>query len=596
MLNKKYTYFFVGLFASLHCPAQKTHQLDTAQIFAQRILLTTLIDSSAHGATEKLSDAQHQLYGSLNYFRLQSLGGSFSLIGSGISAIQSQVFWNGIALQNPMHASVDLSLVDFSLFDNYAIYNQSSPMLMNSSFGNALDLKQKKATKNTSVVSARFSDMNNTGINLTLNRVYSNLVSSTKIGLDYDQNAYRYKDLSDQTKTRTHTYFHRFSANQRLAYSLSSTHSIQAELWYTKSERSLPKSIAQVNLAARQKDEALRANISLQSKHNKFENIFQVFSLIDHIHFIDTNSSIDAPSKSMQFGFKNLLQKQTKHFTHHLDLNYTYIQAQSNNYEALITNHRIYGLLSTAYSKNKFNLQANLGIERQYNRFADATYGITLDYKPSETISFALLANKTFRFPSINDLYWNPGGNINLNPESGLESKLFIRMQKPLFSLSITPFYRLIQDYIAWQPSGIIFSPINLDRLEAYGVEAHFDKVFLKTNRLMIKQTIGLNYTAPDIAFMPKTVILSTLRLALGNTAFTLFYRYNDQVYTLLDFSEKVDAYHLLGAHIDQSFDWRDKKLIASVFVDNLTNISYASRRYYPMPLRNFNCSLTLKF
>ena len=59
---------------------------------------------------------------------------------------------------------------------------------------------------------------------------------------------------------------------------------------------------------------------------------------------------------------------------------------------------------------------------------------------------------KVYRFPTINDLYWNPGGNRNLNPENGYSADFGLLWTKnyPNTKLYFEPtiYSRWIEDWI----------------------------------------------------------------------------------------------------------------------------------------------------
>ena len=65
--------------------------------------------------------------------------------------------------------------------------------------------------------------------------------------------------------------------------------------------------------------------------------------------------------------------------------------------------------------------------------------------------SIKLNASKNFRFPSFNDLYWEPGGNLDLKSETSYQAELghYIKFNEN-FRIDITPYYNYIENMIQW--------------------------------------------------------------------------------------------------------------------------------------------------
>lgn len=111
------------------------------------------------------------------------------------------------------------------------------------------------------------------------------------------------------------------------------------------------------------------------------------------------------------------------------------------------------------------------------------------DWKAINTYSgptlFALTlkasASRNYRYPSLNDLYFMPGGNPDLRSERGWTYDCgfeFGASQNHLFStaLSATWFDSHIDDWIIWLPTiKGFFSPRNMKSVHAYGIELKGD-------------------------------------------------------------------------------------------------------------------------
>ena len=90
----------------------------------------------------------------------------------------------------------------------------------------------------------------------------------------------------------------------------------------------------------------------------------------------------------------------------------------------------------------------------------------TLVYRPPfvKGLNLNLGYSHNYRNPSLNDLYWNPGGNENLKSEKG-----------KTFDFDVN-YYSKVQDWIQWVPTNYRYwMPKNVSEVLARGLELHFD-------------------------------------------------------------------------------------------------------------------------
>ncbi len=82
---------------------------------------------------------------------------------------------------------------------------------------------------------------------------------------------------------------------------------------------------------------------------------------------------------------------------------------------------------------------------------------------------------RSYRVPTFNDLYWEPGGNSDLRPENGWSTEGGLQYSQSQSRLSWTAeatYYRLwVDDWILWTDAGSYWSPQNMREVEAQGIE-----------------------------------------------------------------------------------------------------------------------------
>ena len=95
-------------------------------------------------------------------------------------------------------------------------------------------------------------------------------------------------------------------------------------------------------------------------------------------------------------------------------------------------------------------------------------------------LNFNLGYSHNYRNPSLNDLYWNPGGNENLKGENGKTVDLDINyLYEDLnFNLDLRAglYYSKVKDWIQWVPTNYRYwMPKNVSEVLARGLELHLN-------------------------------------------------------------------------------------------------------------------------
>ena len=97
-----------------------------------------------------------------------------------------------------------------------------------------------------------------------------------------------------------------------------------------------------------------------------------------------------------------------------------------------------------------------------------------------EGLNFNLGYSHNYRNPSLNDLYWNPGGNENLKSEKGktfdFDVNYFYEKDNFDFDVKAGLYYSKVQDWIQWVPTNYRYwMPKNVSEVLARGFELHLN-------------------------------------------------------------------------------------------------------------------------
>ena len=222
--------------------------------------------------------------------------------------------------------------------------------------------------------------------------------------------------------------------------------------------------------------------------------------------------------------------------------------------------------------------------------------------------------SRNFRFPTLNDLYFLPGGNPNLRKESGWSYDAglsFAVGRKGIYSLkgSASWFDSYIHDWILWLPTTKgFFSPKNIKDVHAYGVElqADLDVALTKEWQLSLDGTYswtpsinnGEPISAADqsvgkqLPYVPKHSASVTGRISWRKWSFLYKWCYYSERFTMssndISLTGKLPEYFMSNISLEKelSFRWVDLSLKGTI--NNLFNEEYLSVLSRPMPGINF--------
>ncbi len=222
--------------------------------------------------------------------------------------------------------------------------------------------------------------------------------------------------------------------------------------------------------------------------------------------------------------------------------------------------------------------------------------------------------SRNFRFPTLNDLYFLPGGNPNLRKESGWTYDAGVSFavgKEGTYSLSGSAnwFDSYINDWILWLPTTKgFFSPRNIKDVHAYGVElqANLAVNLSKEWQLALNGTYSwtpsINQGEPissadqsigkQLPYVPEHSSTITGRLSWRSWSFLYKWCYYSERFTMssndISLTGKLPEYFMSNITLEKLFSFRWADLSLKGTINNLFNEEYLSVLSRPMPGINF--------
>jgi vitamin B12 transporter len=237
----------------------------------------------------------------------------------------------------------------------------------------------------------------------------------------------------------------------------------------------------------------------------------------------------------------------------------------------------------------------------------------SLGVSPIQRLTFKASAARSYRAPTLNERYYNPGGNPNLRPETGLgyEAGLLHRLKltpRTTLQTELTGYRQLVDDWVQWTPGPEGFwRPRNLRQVRTQGLEASSALALQRgqhgfTARVAYSLTSARTSQPTDddpvpagqpLAYVPMHTGVGSLYYAwrgwrVGATGSVSSYRYTDAAARAF-----LPGYGLLGGNLSYTLHpSAGTEALLLLQATNLLNHIYESYEGRPAPPRAFLLSL----
>lgn len=350
-----------------------------------------------------------------------------------------------------------------------------------------------------------------------------------------------------------------------------------------------------------------RSLLSWDWKKSKFNNILRAAYTEENFQYF---ANLNQPRTSGGIG-KNYIVKNDFNYFINSKWNINIIgEIQQNNAEGIGSSGigdesrnvaSAAGLLRY-FASSKISFEA--GIKKDFVEGFDSPvlYSFSGKWKAANWYQLAVNTSKNYRFPSFNDLYWQPGGNPDLRPETSVQADMDHELKVGDFKLTLSPYYIRIKDMLRWisTPMGY-WAPFNTDQVESYGLESQltYQK---KINQHQIKLNAGYIFTKSKDLAINKQLMYVPIHKIFANADYSYrFIRvYAQGMYNGLTFTDsnekKSDAlqpYFVVNAGISGTIL---KKYTIGFKVNNIFDEIYETMAYYPLPKRNYSIQFNINF
>ncbi|MDE6317051.1 MAG: TonB-dependent receptor plug domain-containing protein [Muribaculaceae bacterium] len=250
---------------------------------------------------------------------------------------------------------------------------------------------------------------------------------------------------------------------------------------------------------------------------------------------------------------------------------------------------------------------------------APALFADYVIYRPANLTLKGSVA-RNHHFASLNDLYYLPGGNPDLNPEQGWSYDLGASMTRTVgenasISASVNWYDSYINDWILWLPTNKgFFQARNIRNVHAYGIEANAAAAIRLHRDWNIDFNAGISWTSSinhsdpvsvndksagkQLPYVPKVSASITGLLTWRLWSLQYKWCYYSKRYTMTSNEETITGYlpkyFMSNLSVERRIPLRPVEMSAKLTINNLFNADYQTIMSHPMPGTNFEFFLSV--
>lgn len=627
----KFATFFLLVFSATSAYSQQVTPDSVYQLQAVEVVVNTVFKNKAEQTVSINKEELARFKGHSIADLLQSEGfgfiktyGAGSIATSSVrggSAGQMAVFWNDLPIQSPMLGQLDLSILTLGGIDQIELKKGGQSVGLGSgAVAGTIQLKKESPSTGLNVhLRSSIGSFAQQKQNAQLSGGKEKLKFSTRVYKNTAENNFPFQINNDlPTIYMPHASITEAGFQQSLFWKIHPQHHINFFYWQQETDRQIPPTSVQTFSEAEQQDRFSRFAVNYNGQFQNSILKVQLAYFKEDILFINPRSLLEAAASNFntyitQVSFSKALKKQWHSKT---GLQLTFTDAEAKAYRQIKEQYKsaLYQILSRSFSKHfDIELGARMALLHKRNDLIGA-YHFKLGGIISENIHYHFRLSKDYRIPTLNDLYWIPGGNLDLQTEFSLgqEMGLFYKKnssENNSWSYKVNVFNRNVDNWIQWtQKEGAGFWSVdNIAVVWSRGVEQCFSSVkkiektaiYSKIQLNWIKSTYETNLTKPAVNkgdvlwYTPKWQAFANVKLERPKWSITYNHQWTGNTNGI---NENLDAYHLGQFSIKHKHLYGENEAQLFVRASNIWNTTYRVIERRPMPGRSFEIGLNLNF
>jgi len=564
----------------------------------------------------------------------------------GTSPSHTQVSWNGININSPMAGMVDFSLIPVYIIDELNLKHGSASLADRSGgIGGSININNRADWNDKYSIAylqgigsySTFDEFLQVGVG------NKKIQGKTRLYHNYSKNDYTYINrgiasidpvsgaVTNPIDTNDHASYLRYGLLQEIYYRPASNHLLSIKYWGQFADRTIPKPTSYEG----------PDNSNLNSQEDRDHRVVADWKYYGNFgklllrsgyaeKGLDYNQMNQVPGLGLIPAIWSESRQQSLYNTFSysgatdgdlswkgsIDLNYHNVRSVDSVSGAGYEGQR--NELSTMFAvrkgfKDRVNL--NLMLRQEWvdgQRLPFIPY-FGMDLRLIEGVDLLLKGNiaRNYHLPTLNDLYWQPGGNPDLLPEEGYTVEVGIAYQQAFsdhrLKTELSLYRSQIDNWIIWIPSYRgYWEPRNIRSVLSKGLEYNIQlQGYISDLNYRLSATYGytsaVNQGDPliwsdesygkQLVYIPLHSGNMMAHLGWDNLFFTYQFNAYSERYTTssndVSRRDKLYPYFMNDISVGGIFHLKRLDLSLEFKVYNLLNEPYHTILYRPMPGRN---------
>ncbi len=559
----------------------------------------------------------------------------------GTSASHTQVLWNDFAINSPMLGQVDFSYIPESFFDKVdLLYGGGTLYRSGGALGGSVLLTENSGNRQMPLLhlSQSVGSFGSCKTAATVHFNTGNFTTQTRFMLQTSKNDFSYFNNgvlpSVWMKQQNATYLNG-GFLQQFSWQLNKNQHLSLMSWNQWNNRNIPPIMTNVYKGGNPEEyqNTFFTRNVLRWLYHKKQTRLEIkgawFYEKQHYYLKTTTSNdsaqtvtrIDAHNNTSGFFTRARYKRVLKgDYTLKAGFDMDYDRVVSSNYETPKTRFltSLFAGLSQRYFK-RLSVDILLRGEMSDGVFLPLMPYAGVNYKLAKKHDLFVRASvsRNYHLPTLNDLYWFPGGNTQLKPEDAFETDVGLNYlnsfsKNSLINVELTLFYNKISNWIQWKPTDYRYwTPVNIADVMARGAEAsvnysvHYGDWFYRISGFYaFTLTTDESRLAKDEGYSGRQLIY--IPVHHGNAFLFVKYKQWSLGWNLVatgsrtttmnpaeSFSNSLPAYGLNNVQAGKMWTLKKFKVNVLLKLNNIFNVQYQAVIWRAMP--GFNAALVFK-
>lgn len=531
----------------------------------------------------------------------------------GTSAGHTALFWNGLPINSPSLGQSDLSLIPILAIDQADLqFGSSGALIGNESIGGSIQLRSnaKFSQKPQFLFSQETGSFGTYNTRIKAGFSTEKLAFQTKAYRLFTENNYQFEDLSKPgtpTVEQDHGRVNQYGIVQDLSWKTKENQLLNSSFWYNKANRQIQSPMGS-NTQDLQEDESWKWSLDYEIFKQKASWFFKTGLVQDHLNF---NGSL-SKTRQLFFGAEWDYSTETK-WKFHAGTRLSFIKGDLSTYSA--TDQRIEFFESIQFQANEKLIFSFNGRHLVYlDVFKPLIPSLGLDWKIKESetnsLTFKASGSMGYKVPTLNDRFWEPGGNPDLLPEESWNTESGLHWKFKKFEQSLTGYWMDVDNWIIWLPNGSVWSPQNIRKVRSEGIE-YQGKASFQTGKILwipnwqysFNRAVslqGISESDPSLGkqlpYTPQHQATVGIRGELNSFSVSLAGDYTGKRSVTADNPRTMDPFTLWNTSLSyEGFLIGKIKVPMQFRIQNLLDTNYQVLYLRPMPGRSYHFNLSIQ-